>query len=308
MSRMNKMSDFFKSAYGKKYVKLAIDGGFTCPNRDGFLDTRGCIFCSERGSGEFTGDIKSGKVKGIAQQVNAQKELLKPKWSNKVGYLAYFQNYTNTYASKERLKALYDEAFSCDGIEGIVVATRPDCLDLSTIEVFKNQMQRGIFWVELGLQTIHPSSIHWMRRHYENDCFEKAMAALKEAGIPVVVHVIAGIPNETEAMFYETIAYVSKWQPFGIKIHMLNILKNTDLEKEFRLSPFKLLTEKEYVQWVTHAIALLDPNITIHRLTGDGEKEALIAPRWILNKRSVLNNIEKSLKQKNMTQGCLKRT
>lgn len=302
MKRYNTLSDYFNDNYGKKLVKLSVDGGFTCPNRDGSLDYRGCIFCSEEGSGEFSGLILSGQklpTTDIADQLESQKKLLSTKW-NATSYIAYFQNYTNTYESVERLDSIYKRALSFDGVEGIVVSTRPDCIDESHLQVLK---ANRILWVELGLQTVHDEKNEWLRRHYGFDDFLKAFTLLSSAKIDVVVHLIAGLPGESKMDFLESVKAVSKLDLFGIKFHMLNIVEGTDLGTLYKEKPWPLLDEASYIEWVCDAIEVLNPKTVIHRLTGDAQKSKLIAPRWILNKRSVLNGIDKRLAGRNSRQG-----
>lgn len=291
-----------KKTYGKKMVKLSLDGGFSCPNRDGTLSSSGCVFCSEEGSGDFSGLIVNGeKCKNIdlAMQVESQKKLLSSKW-NDCGYIGYFQSYTNTYKPLEDLENLYGEALNCEGVEGLVIATRPDCVNDKHIELFK---RFNVLWVEIGLQTIHDDRAGWLNRHYDMIAFEKTFQLLKNAGIPVVVHLIAGLPNETKMDFLKSIDYITAIKPFGIKLHMLHIVKNTPLAKIYSERPFELLDEEEYIEWICEAISKLHPKIVIHRLTGDGKKEDVLAPSWIFNKRHVLNHINKRLNTMEIMQG-----
>lgn len=306
MKRYNSLSEHFQKKYGKKMIKLAIDAGMTCPNRDGTVDSRGCLFCSEDGSGEYAGAVTSEGLKKKAtfeSQILMQKKLLHEKWGDQVGYIAYLQNFSNTYAPISRLKPLYEELMAYPDIEGLAIATRPDCIDDEVIELLQSVQKQGFIWIELGLQSIHKESEQWMRRHYSLAFFEEKYFKLKQAGIPVVLHLIAGIPSETKEDFLDSVRYVSHLKPFGVKFHMLNVLKETDLEKEYLERPFRLLSQDEYIQWLVEGIGLLNKEIVIHRLTGDGPKEILIAPRWILHKRAVLNGIEKGLKQCGIVQG-----
>ena len=288
--------------YGEKLVKLSLDGGFTCPNRDGTLSFEGCIFCSDKGSGEFSGAILHGiknETASIREQVASQKNLLSQKWASNA-YIAYLQNYTNTYKSVEALDALYKAALDNDGVKGLAIATRPDCINAEHIELFKRSK---VFWIELGLQTIHDERAGWLRRHYDFKDFISAYQLLHHANIPVVAHLIAGLPGESKADFIESVKALSALGLFGVKFHMLNILKDTDLEKLYKSEPFHLLSEMEYIEWICEAIEHLNPETVIHRLTGDGEKSMLIAPRWVLNKRSVINGINKSLAARKSIQG-----
>lgn len=302
MKRYRTLSDHFKDKYGKKLVKLSVDGGFTCPNRDGTFGHDGCIFCSEEGSGEFSGLILSGKKvisEDILEQMESQKELLSTKWSS-TSYIAYFQNYTNTYKALDSLNTLYKTALSSAGVEGIVISTRPDCIDVSHLKVFNDNR---VLWVELGLQTVHDEKSAWLRRHYTFDDFLRAAHLLASANIDVVAHLIAGIPGETKADFLESVKAVSKLDLFGVKFHMLNIVEGTDLGEMYKKEPWPLLDEASYIEWICDAIEFLNPRTVIHRLTGDADKCKLIAPKWILNKRSVLNGIDKCLAYRKSRQG-----
>lgn len=296
------LNDYFKKQYGSKFVKLSLDGGFTCPNRDGTLSTEGCIFCSESGSGDFTGDLRGNKNVSFENQIQSQKILLGDKWAN-VRYMAYLQNFSNSYASPEQLDQIYGEALACEGVEGLAIGTRPDCIDDEIIDIFKKYKEKGIFWVELGLQSLHEVSAKWMNRGYGIEIFESTYKKLKAAEIPLVFHLILGLPGESLEDFLQTVAFVNRLKPFGVKFHMLNVLKGTALESAYKEAPFPLLSQEIYTEWIVTALARLDEDIVIHRLTGDGPKDLLIEPRWILNKRSVLNGIQKSLKENNVSQG-----
>ena len=302
MDRYYNLSTYFVRTYGKKYIKLSLDGGFSCPNRDGKLSRKGCIFCSEEGSGEYSGIVEKGQkvvTESLQKQVESQKQLLKAKWSN-ASYIGYFQSYTNTYKPLEALRQLYDAALAIEGVEGIAISTRPDCILEEHMDLFKS---RAVMWVELGLQTIHDARGSWLRRYYDTEDFLSAFNRLKRSDIPVVVHLILGIPGESKADFLKTIDFINTVKPFGIKLHMLNVLKGTDLGALYASNPFELLSENAYIEWVCDALEILDPEIVIHRLTGDGPKDILIEPRWVLNKRSVLNGINKCLVTRNSHQG-----
>ncbi len=296
------LSEYFMKVYGEKLVKLSLDGGFTCPNRDGTLSAQGCIFCSESGSGEFAGVMTQGKKNqgaSIREQIDSQKQLLSAKWASNA-YIGYFQNYTNTYKSVEALEQLYSEALDNDGVKGLAVATRPDCIRQEHIELFK---RFNVMWVELGLQTIHDDRAGWLRRHYDFNDFIAAFQLLKDGNIPIVVHLIAGLPGESKEDFIASVTAIGKLGVFGVKFHMLNILKDTELETMYHQNPFHMLSESEYIDWVCDALEHLNPETVVHRLTGDGERSMLIAPRWVLNKRSVINGINKSLVARNSVQG-----
>ncbi|MBF4692763.1 TIGR01212 family radical SAM protein [Fusibacter ferrireducens] len=299
------LNDYFKDKFHTKIVKLSLDGGFTCPNRDGTLDTRGCLFCSELGSGEFAGDTENVFKRthsSIEAQISAQKTLLKSKWEAPK-YMSYFQNYSNTYKPVDELKWLYETATRDESILGLAVATRPDCISDEVIDLFESYNEKGIFWVELGLQSIHEKTVECIRRHYSMALFESVYQKLLEKHIDVVLHIILGLPGEDRAQMLDTVAYVSALKPFGVKFHMLNVLKGSDLETLYRETGFHVLTQEEYVELVCDALEILDSEIVVHRVTGDGPKELLIAPQWIKNKRAVLNDIDKVLRCRGTYQG-----
>ncbi|MCA0384701.1 MAG: TIGR01212 family radical SAM protein [Firmicutes bacterium] len=303
------VSEYFKKTYGEKWIKLSIDGGFTCPNRDGTLATAGCAFCSESGSGEFSGVIRDGKRvedprSGVARidisnQVESQMALLHKKWGNRPA-IAYFQSFTNTYKPLDALRILYNEALACEGVEGLVIATRPDCISEAHCELFSKSK---VMWVELGLQTIHDEKAAWMNRHYTYQNFIDAYQLLSSHGIKCVVHLIAGLPGESRHDFLESVRAVNALKPFGVKLHMLNILEGTTLGEYFKAAPFDVLEQTEYIEWICDALERLSPEIVIHRLTGDGEKHRVIAPKWVFDKRSVLNGINKCLAARGTQQG-----
>lgn len=287
-----------KHIFKEKIVKLSIDGGFTCPNRDGSVGTRGCIFCSESGSGDFT----SGCHVSIPKQIEMQKQLLSEKWAQ-CKYIAYFQSFTSTYDTVPKLQEKYESALACEGVVGLAIATRPDAITPEIVEYLKTLNQKTFLWVELGLQTIHENSAAFIRRGYPLAVFDKAFALLQAAGIKTVVHLIANLPGESSADFYKSIEYMAKIKPWGLKIHMLHILKSTDLENYYQLHPFEFMDADAYIELIGTAIEMLPPEIVIHRITGDGKKEDLIAPRWPLNKRYVLNGVDKYFRSHHSYQG-----
>lgn len=307
---------YCRETYGEKIYKIALDGGFTCPNRDGTVGYGGCIFCSNGGSGEFATDIHSvasaGPMSasrispdGINEEIRKGLSLFCGK---KVGdkYIAYFQAYTGTYDRPKRLYALYSAALSHEKIVGISIATRPDCLGSDVLAVLK-QLQQDFpdkfIWLELGLQTIHEDTAAYIRRGYDLSVFETAMTHLRQLHIPVIVHTILGLPGEDENRILETIDYVNRTKPFGIKLQLLHILKNTDLEKEYEQGLVPVYTKEAYLHILLSCITHLDPGIVIHRITGDGPKDLLIEPKWSLNKRDVLNSFHKLCKQTASFQG-----
>ncbi|WP_244971293.1 TIGR01212 family radical SAM protein [Vallitalea guaymasensis] len=289
---------YLRELYGEKIYKIAIDGGFTCPNRDGKIGTKGCIFCSEGGSGDFASSASLSIYDQIEQ---GKKRLSSKKTGNK--YIAYFQAYTNTYAPINRLKALFREAISHPDIIGLSVATRPDCLDNEVIKLLATINKTKKVWVELGLQSIHTSSASFIRRGYELDCFDSAVTRLTEAGLDVVVHLILGLPNETKEDVLQSVKYICDKNISGIKLQLLHVLKNTDLADYYYEQGFKILSMDEYIDLLISCIEIIPPEIVIHRITGDGPKNLLIEPLWSGNKKVVLNTILKEFKNRNTWQG-----
>lgn len=300
------INEYCKNRYHEKLYKIAIDAGFTCPNRDGTRGKRGCIFCSAGGSGDFAVKAVS---KSVTEQIQEGLSLFKGK---RVGtrFIAYFQAYTNTYAPVEHLRVLYTQALSHPDIAGISIATRPDCLPAECLDLLAElqvQFPYKFIWVELGLQTMHETTAEFIRRGYSLSVFENAMVELTKRNIPVIVHVILGLPGETADMQYETISYLNRLQPFGIKLQLLHILKGTDLAEYYQNSTngFTALGKQEYLDLLIGCIERLSPDIVIHRVTGDGPKDLLIAPTWSLNKRDVLNSLHRQMREQNAFQGRL---
>ncbi len=296
------LNHYLKTVYGEKIYKIAIDAGMTCPNRDGTLDTRGCIFCSAGGSGDFAGHGIS-----IQEQLKNGKALFHKK---NVGncFIAYFQSFTNTYAEPSRLESLFTEALSEAEIAGISIATRPDCLEqpiLDLLSRLSKSFPDKFIWIELGLQTIHETTAQYIRRGYPLPVFEDALARLQQVGIPVIVHIILGLPGETKEMMLATCRYLSQKKLFGIKLQLLHVLKSTDLADDYLKKSFEILALKEYIDIVISCLEVLPPDIVIHRVTGDGPKDLLIAPTWSLNKRNVLNTLHKELQSRETFQGRL---
>jgi len=287
-----------KKYFGEKTIKLSINGGFTCPNRDGTLSKNGCIFCSEKGSGDFAGNVDSSINKQIADQIN----LLSKKWKSST-YIAYFQSYTNTYDTVENLQKKYFEALSVKNVKGIAIATRPDCINEDIAKLLSQINEKTYVWVELGLQTIHESTAKLIRRGYDLEVFNEAMKLLNKYNIRVVVHLILGLPGEKRNDILESVKYISTKKIWGVKLHLLHILKNTDLEKFYHQTNFKILSQEEYVNLVCDCLELLPENIVIHRVTGDGKRSELIAPMWSLNKLQVLNDIDYEFLRRNSYQG-----
>lgn len=293
---------YCKNMFQHKCYKIALDAGFTCPNRDGTLGNRGCIFCSAGGSGDFAVSGTS-----IANQIQQGKAL----WGEKkVGehFIAYFQAYTNTYGPLPYLEKVYKAALDQPEIVGISIATRPDCLGeevLLLLHKLQIQYPHKFIWVELGLQTIHAQTAIYIRRGYELSCFENAVAGLKRYHLPWIVHVILGLPGENAEAVYETIAYINNLKPFGIKLQLLHVLEGTDLATDYKKGLFNALTKEEYLEMLIHSLELLSPEIVVHRLTGDGPKDLLIAPLWSRNKKDVLNTLHREMNLQGTYQGRL---
>ena len=290
-----------KRRFGEKVYRLALNGGMTCPNRDGTLGYGGCIFCSSGGSGEFAADAALSVTGQILQQ---KKQILAKRPVHK--FIAYFQAYTNTYAPVEYLERIFLEAIRDEDIVALSVATRPDCLPDEVTDLLvrlKERFPGKFIWVELGLQTIHEKTASYIRRGYPLSRFDEAVKALHEADIPVIVHVILGLPGETREMMLQTIRYLNACGIWGIKLQLLHVLEGTDLAEDYRAGLFSVLSLEEYLSILCDCIAALSPDIVIHRLTGDGPKRLLIAPLWSADKRNVLNLLHRRLKQNAIRQG-----
>ncbi len=296
--RYHSLDYHLKNRFGQKIYKLSLNGGMTCPNRDGTLGNRGCIFCSRGGSGDFAASC----ALSIKEQIEAAKTLVAKKTTGS-SYIAYFQAYTNTYAPYEKLKKIFTEAISHPDICILSVATRPDCLNDNVLNLLEKLNGIKPVWVELGLQSIHEHTARFIRRGYELPIFEKAVSALRKRGIEVIVHVITGLPTENENHMLATIHYLNKMDIQGIKLQLLHILKETDLADYYERHPFRVLSMDEYIKITGQCIANLRTDIVIHRLTGDGPKSLLLAPAWSADKRRVLNQIQAHLKQNNIWQG-----
>jgi uncharacterized protein len=288
---------FLKNQYGEKIYKLSLNGGMTCPNRDGTLGSKGCIFCSEGGSGEFA----ASKLLPIKDQIERQKKTITKYVGNK--FIAYFQAYTNTYAPISYLREIFYEAITHPDIVILSIATRPDCLNDEVLSLLDELNHIKPVWIELGLQTIHESSAKFIRRGYSLPTFDKAVFNLRSLKIAVIVHTILGLPNETSADMLATIHYLSNLDIQGIKLQLLHVLKNTDLETYYKENTFEVLTFQDYIDIVIKCIEALPQNIVIHRLTGDGPRNLLVAPSWSSSKTIVLNTIHRELKIRNSWQG-----
>ncbi len=284
------LNNYLRNTFGDKVYKLSLDGGFTCPNRDGTIDTRGCIFCSEGGSGDFA----ESSLLSITEQIEQGKKRVENKIKSDK-YIAYFQAFTNTYAPVEILRQKFFEAIRHKDIVALSIATRPDCLDDNILSLLDEINKIKPVFVELGLQTIHEKSAEYIRRGYPLSVYDEAVKKLKSISINIVVHVILGLPNESKTDMLETVSYVCKSGIDGIKLQLLHILKNTDLADEYYRGNVKTLELDEYIDIIKACVEIIPSDIVIHRLTGDGAKKDLIAPLWSADKKNVLNKINKAL-------------
>ena len=285
---MKMLSQYYKERFGCKVYKLSLDAGFTCPNRDGTLGTKGCIFCT--GSGEFA----EGGQCSVSVQLERAKRRVAAK--NKDGrYMAYFQAFTNTYAPAQVLRDLYFEAIAPEDIVGLAIGTRPDCLGKDVMEVLKEVNITKPVTVELGLQTIHEETARYIRRGYDTRVYYEAVKKLKDAGIEVVTHIILGLPGETPEMMIQTTKAAVEAGTDGVKFHLLHVLKNTDLAEDYAAGKFACLTMEEYGNILKQCVEVLPEHVVVHRLTGDGAKKDLIAPLWSGDKKRVLNYLHKVL-------------
>lgn len=297
MMRYNSLNNYLREKFGKKVYKISIDGGFTCPNRDGTLDSRGCIFCSHRGSGDFTPD----KNLSVTQQIEEGKKKVISKIKDNA-FIAYFQAFTNTYAPINVLREQFYEAINHKDIVALSIATRPDCVGEEVLSLLKELNKIKPVWVELGLQTTKESSVKYIRRAYDTSVYVQTAEKLKKAGIEVITHIILGLPGESRVDMLNSVKFAGKYTD-GIKLQLLHILKGTDLYNDYMKGKFKALALEEYVDIICDCINILPKNVVIHRLTGDGDKKLLVSPLWSGNKKNVLNTINKALEERNVLQG-----
>lgn len=295
--RYNSLNNYLRNKFGKKVYKISIDGGFTCPNRDGKISTGGCIFCSAKGSGDFA----TSKSLSITQQIEQGKERVRSKTKDN-SFIAYFQAFTNTYAPIDVLESKFTEAINHKNIVALSVATRPDCVDEEVLSLLEKLNKIKPVWVELGLQTIKESSVDYIRRGYENSVYVDTATKLKNSGIEVITHIILGLPNENKLDMLRSVDFACKYSN-GIKLQLLHILKGTDLLKDYENSKFNALTMEQYIDILCDAVSIIPKNVVIHRLTGDGDKKILVAPLWSGNKKVVLNTINKTFEERNIIQG-----
>lgn len=296
--RYHSLNYHLQKNYGEKMYKISLDGGMTCPNRDGMLGTRGCIFCSRGGSGDFA----ASRTLSITEQIETGKQQASRKY-NGSSYIAYFQAYTNTYAPAAYLRQIFTEAIQNPDIRILSIATRPDCLGSDVIRLLKELALIKPIWVELGLQTIHEDTARFIRRGYDLPVFERAVHDLRNAGITVIVHTILGLPGESRKQMLQTVNYLNTLDIQGIKFQLLHILKDTDLADYYEKHPFPLPDMETYFSMLAEQLTHLRPDIVVHRLTGDGPKQLLIAPLWTGNKRQVLNQMQAYFKRHDIWQG-----
>lgn len=298
MERYRHLNTYLKEKFGERTLKIPVDGGFTCPNRDGKISKGGCIFCSQRGSGEHL------KLKPIPVQVKEHLESYRGKRANK--FIVYFQNFTNTYDTISNLKKKYDSSLIDEKIVGLDIATRPDCINQDVIKLLKTYKNKLDVTVELGLQTTNDYVAKLINRGYSLATFTKAVNMLNEARIDVVVHIMIGLPNETKEDIIKTTEYLNTLKISGIKIHSTYIVKDTILEKWYKEGKYEPITLDYYLENLLYVITHIDKNIVIHRITGDAPKELLVEPKWNMHKKWILNGLDKIMNEKNLFQGCKK--
>ncbi|MBW6411080.1 TIGR01212 family radical SAM protein [Clostridium weizhouense] len=296
--RYHSLNYFLRNKFGEKVFKISLDGGFSCPNRDGKISKGGCLFCSERGSGDYAGD----RCFSITKQFNDVKTMMKNKWKNGK-YIAYFQAYTNTYAPIEELRKKYEEAISQEDVVALAIATRPDCLDNDVLDLLEEINKKVYVWVELGLQTVSDETAKRINRGYTLSVFENSMMNLKKRGIDVVVHTILGLPGENHDDMLKTIDYVAHSGAKGIKFHLLHLMKQTPMVRLYENGELEFLSQEEYIDLICTGISILPKDMVVHRLTGDAPRDLLIGPLWSLKKWEVLNAIDKSLEDNDLYQG-----
>ena len=294
---MRRLSDYCKEKFETKVYRLALSSGATCPNRDGKVGVGGCSFCSEKGSGEFAIDVMD-----LDLQIERAKALISKKFPNSINtaerkYIAYFQSFSNTYGDTKRLIGLFERAINKDEVVALSIATRPDCFSEEMLNSLERLNKIKPVWIELGLQTINENTARAFNRGYTLDVFEKTYTELKKSNFEVIVHMILGLPGESEEDMYATVKYLSKKHIDGIKIHGLHILKGTRLASEYEKHPFKIMSLEEYTRVLINCLKLLQKDTVVHRMTGDGDKKILIEPQWSADKKRVLNYINKKIKE-----------
>lgn len=285
---------YYKKIFNKKVIKISLNAGFTCPH----LQNGGCVYCSKTGSGEFAGKIEDS----LTTQFYKIKKIMNKKWPSGK-YIGYFQARTNTYAPVHILKQKYEEILKLEEVIGLSIATRPDAISNECLKYLRQLNKKTFLTIELGLQTIHKQTSKLINRGHDLKCFVDTVKRLRKNNINVVVHIINGLPFETKEMMIETVKFLNTLDIQGIKIHMLSILRNTELELMYKEKPFHILSQEEYINIVCEQLEYLRPNIVIHRITGDPKIEDLIEPQWLIKKRNILNGIDKYMSNKNIYQG-----
>lgn len=292
------LDHMLRERFGEKVYKVTLNGGMSCPNRDGTIGRRGCIFCSEGGSGDFAADASLS----ITEQINSQIAILSGKRPIRK-YIAYFQAYTNTYAPLEYLRKIFTEAINHPSVVALSIGTRPDCLGTEVLALLESLNKQKPVWVELGLQTIHEHTAQYIRRGYPLSCFEQAVRKLRKRGLEVIVHTILGLPGETPADILGTMDYLNGMDIQGIKLQLLHVLSGTDLALDYEKGLFRVYEREEYLDLLIDCLEHLSPSIVIHRITGDGPRDLLIAPLWASRKREVLNLLHHRMKERQSFQG-----
>lgn len=296
--RYHSLNYFLRNKFGEKIYKISLDGGFTCPNRDGKVAKGGCTFCSARGSGDFAGS----RILSITEQFADRKEMMEKKWKDGK-YIAYFQAYTNTYAPVEELRKKYEEALAQKNVIALSIATRPDCLDDDILDYLEELNKKTYLWVELGLQTINDKTARNFNRGYDFETFDSSLKKLQERGIEVVVHTIFGLPGETKEDMLKTVDYVAHSGAQGVKFHLLHLMQGTKMVEQYESGELQLLSKEDYIDLICKAIAMIPEEMVVHRLTGDAPRQSLIGPMWSLKKWEVLNAIDKALEDNDIWQG-----
>lgn len=296
--RYHSLNYFLRNKFGEKIYKISLDGGFTCPNRDGKVAKGGCTFCSARGSGDYAGS----RILSISEQFEDRKVMMEKKWKDGK-YIAYFQAYTNTYAPVEELRRKYDEALDQKNVVALSIATRPDCLDKDVLDYLEELNKKTYLWVELGLQTINDNTARNFNRGYDLEVFDKSIKELQKRGIEVVVHTIFGLPGETKEDMLKTVDYVAHSGSQGVKFHLLHLMKGTKMVEQYESGELELLSKEDYIDLICKGIAMIPEEMVVHRLTGDAPRASLIGPMWSLKKWEVLNDIDKALVDNDIWQG-----
>ena len=296
--RYHSLNYFLRNKFNEKIYKISLDGGFTCPNRDGKVAKGGCTFCSARGSGDYAGS----RILSITEQFDDRKKMMEKKWKEGK-YIAYFQAYTNTYAPVDELRRKYEEALAQENVVALSIGTRPDCLDDDVLDFLEEINKKTYLWIELGLQTINDKSARNFNRGYDFEVFDRSLKKLQERGIEVVVHTIFGLPGETKEDMLKTIDYVAHSGAQGIKFHLLHLMQGTKMVEQYESGELELLSKEDYIDLICKGVAMIPEEMVVHRLTGDAPRQSLIGPMWSLKKWEVLNDIDKALVDNDIWQG-----